>query len=145
MLDNINKNDFNNNLFSGQIYEKKKENSSKDDDDCLELDKKYSNIYKIDIRNRRYPYCLVMTPVRILSWIFPVVGHMGIAQSDGVVRDFYRSYRVSIDTKRYSRRLQIMPLNPKLALNGWDQGIKDAASKYNNKAVRIFSNVFYFF
>lgn len=136
MLDNIN-NDIinNNNIFGRQLYDKKKNNEN---DDCWDLDKKHSNIYKIDIRNRRYPYCLVMTPILILSWIFPIIGHMGIAQSDGVVRDFYRSYRVSIDTKRYNRRLQILPLNPKFALNGWDEGIKNAASKFNNKAVRNF-------
>jgi hypothetical protein len=32
----------------------------------------------------------------ISSWLFPFIGHMGIATSDGVIRDFAGSYFVSV-------------------------------------------------
>lgn len=36
----------------------------------------------------RYPFCLVWTPIPLLTWLFPFVGHLGIATSNGVIRDF---------------------------------------------------------
>lgn len=36
----------------------------------------------------RYPYCLIWTPIPLITWLFPIVGHMGIADSTGIIRDF---------------------------------------------------------
>ena len=43
---------------------------------------------KIDYDAHRYPFCLVWTPIPLLTWIFPFIGHLGIADSKGVIRDF---------------------------------------------------------
>ena len=51
---------------------------------------------EVDVANVRYPHCIVWTPIPILTWIFPLVGHMGIARTDGVIRDFAGSYYVSV-------------------------------------------------
>jgi hypothetical protein len=32
----------------------------------------------IDIEKNRYPFCLVWTPLPIISWILPFIGHTGI-------------------------------------------------------------------
>lgn len=52
---------------------------------------------KIDVLRNRFPYCLVWTPIPILSWMFPFIGHMGIATSSGVIRDFAGSNLVAED------------------------------------------------
>ncbi|KAG9339190.1 hypothetical protein JZ751_024048 [Albula glossodonta] len=44
----------------------------------------------------RYPYCIVWTPIPVLSWILPFVGHMGICTTAGVIRDFAGPYFVSV-------------------------------------------------
>jgi len=33
---------------------------------------------KIDIDNQRYPYCIVWTPLPVISWFLPIIGHTGI-------------------------------------------------------------------
>lgn len=32
----------------------------------------------IDVPNNRYPYCIVWTPLPLISWIIPIIGHTGI-------------------------------------------------------------------
>lgn len=34
------------------------------------------------------PYSLVWAPIPVLSWIWPIIGHLGIAKSDGSIYDF---------------------------------------------------------
>ena len=34
----------------------------------------------------RFPFAIVWTPIHPISWILPFVGHMGIADSNGVPR-----------------------------------------------------------
>ena len=38
---------------------------------------------KIDHEKSRYPNSIVWTPIPLLSWIFPFIGHMGIAMTNG--------------------------------------------------------------
>lgn len=51
---------------------------------------------RIDRDHDRYPHCVVWTPIPLLTWIFPFIGHMGIARTDGVIRDFAGPYYVSV-------------------------------------------------
>jgi hypothetical protein len=55
---------------------------------------------RIDVKRVRYPHCLVWTPIPILTWLFPFIGHMGIARTDGVIRDFAGPYYVSVSTNK---------------------------------------------
>ena len=36
----------------------------------------------------RYPFCIVWSPIPVLTWVWPFIGHMGIALSSGVILDF---------------------------------------------------------
>ena len=38
---------------------------------------------KIDHEKSRYPNSIVWTPIPVLTWIFPFIGHMGIAMTNG--------------------------------------------------------------
>ena len=50
----------------------------------------------IDVHRVKYPHSIVWTPIPLLTWLFPFVGHMGIARTDGVIRDFAGPYYVSV-------------------------------------------------
>ena len=50
---------------------------------------------KIDPERSRFPCCVVWTPIPCLTWLLPFIGHMGIATSTGVIRDFAGPYYVS--------------------------------------------------
>ncbi|GLD58016.1 transmembrane protein 222-like protein [Lates japonicus] len=52
---------------------------------------------KINPEASRYPYCIVWTPIPVLSWLLPFIGHMGICTSTGVIRDFAGPYFVSVN------------------------------------------------
>uniref|UniRef100_A0A8C0L9S2 Transmembrane protein 222 n=1 Tax=Canis lupus dingo TaxID=286419 RepID=A0A8C0L9S2_CANLU len=49
----------------------------------------------MDVDRSRFPYCVVWTPIPVLTWFFPIIGHMGICTSTGVIRDFAGPYFVS--------------------------------------------------
>uniref|UniRef100_A0A8K9Y860 Transmembrane protein 222b n=1 Tax=Oncorhynchus mykiss TaxID=8022 RepID=A0A8K9Y860_ONCMY len=51
---------------------------------------------RIDPDTSRYPYCIVWTPIPVLSWLLPFIGHMGICTSSGIIRDFAGPYFVSL-------------------------------------------------
>ena len=36
----------------------------------------------------KFPYSVVWVPIPLLSWLLPVVGHVGICSSDGTIYDF---------------------------------------------------------
>ena len=55
---------------------------------------------KIDVGRVRYPHCLVWTPIPVITWLFPFIGHMGIARTDGIIRDFAGPYYVSVRTNK---------------------------------------------
>ncbi len=72
---------------------------------------------RIDIVRVRYPHCIVWTPIPLLTWLFPFIGHMGIARTDGVIRDFAGPYYVSVSLTNifinkcdYFNRKMIWPL-----------------------------------
>lgn len=45
----------------------------------------------------RYPFCVVWTPIPLLSWIFPFIGHVGICDSVGRIHDFQGPYSIGVD------------------------------------------------
>eukprot|EP00250_Pteridium_aquilinum_P009149 c18472_g1_i1 orf=326-1156(-) len=51
----------------------------------------------IDPSAARFPRCIVWTPLPIIAWLAPFVGHVGIAHEDGVILDFAGSYFINVD------------------------------------------------
>jgi hypothetical protein len=39
-----------------------------------------------------FPMALVWTPIPVLTWLLPIVGHLGIATTDGIIHDFAGQY-----------------------------------------------------
>uniref|UniRef100_A0A8C2XJD5 Transmembrane protein 222a n=1 Tax=Cyclopterus lumpus TaxID=8103 RepID=A0A8C2XJD5_CYCLU len=87
-----------------------------------------------DNKNSRYPYCIVWTPIPILSWVLPFIGHMGICTSSGIIRDFAGSYFVSEDNMGFGRPTKYWKLDvDKVCGNGaatWDKAVHDASEEY---------------
>ena len=52
---------------------------------------------KIDANRARFPLCIVWTPLPGLTWLLPMIGHTGIAMSDGVIHDFQGPYTIGVD------------------------------------------------
>ncbi|XP_014241415.1 transmembrane protein 222 [Cimex lectularius] len=81
----------------------------------------------------RFPYAIVWTPIPVMTWIFPFLGHMGICTSDGVIRDFAGSYYVSEDRMAFGNPTRYLQLQPDCPPDVWDTAISDAACSYKTK------------
>jgi hypothetical protein len=95
---------------------------------------------EMDVVRSRYPYCIVWTPLPFLTWLFPLIGHMGIAYSSGVIRDFAGPYYVSEDHMAFGNPTKYWVLNPDLALGGpagWDRAIYEASEEYKSRMHNI--------
>eukprot|EP00232_Nephroselmis_pyriformis_P024679 CAMPEP_0182865510 /NCGR_PEP_ID=MMETSP0034_2-20130328/7727_1 /TAXON_ID=156128 /ORGANISM="Nephroselmis pyriformis, Strain CCMP717" /LENGTH=72 /DNA_ID=CAMNT_0024997807 /DNA_START=112 /DNA_END=327 /DNA_ORIENTATION=+ len=60
----------------------------------------------------KFPYCIVWTPLPLVSALYPAIGHTGICRSDGVILDFAGPYYVSVDQMAFGRPTRYVPLDP---------------------------------
>lgn len=53
----------------------------------------------------RWPTCppCRWTPIPIVTWLVPFIGHMGVCTSEGVILDFAGPYFVSVDNLAFGR------------------------------------------
>ncbi|XP_026328089.1 transmembrane protein 222-like [Hyposmocoma kahamanoa] len=94
----------------------------------------------IDHKHIRYPHCIVWTPIPLLTWFCPLLGHMGIAYSSGVIRDFSSSYTVSVDDFAFGKPTKYWQLTPNKVHGGqdaWDGAIDDASNIYSKRRHNI--------
>ncbi len=92
-----------------------------------------SNIkFLIDPKNNRYPYCLVWTPLPLITAIIPCIGHLGICSSDGIIHDFSGPYYVSRDEMAFGNptKYAILNSNELIEKNEWDKAVKKGTNQY---------------
>ncbi|GJQ65998.1 hypothetical protein Trydic_g4091 [Trypoxylus dichotomus] len=95
----------------------------------------------IDKTRDRFPFCIVWTPIPILTWLFPIIGHMGVALSNGVIRDFAAPYTVTEDNMAFGRPTKYWELTPAKAsggVSGWDHGVIEASEIYKGRMHNLF-------
>lgn len=93
---------------------------------------------KVDHKKCRYPHSIVWTPIPILTWLFPFIGHMGICTSQGVIRDFAGPYYVSEDCMAFGNPTKYWMLNLSKVSGGqswevWDRSVHDASEEYKGR------------
>ncbi|XP_015438855.1 PREDICTED: transmembrane protein 222 [Dufourea novaeangliae] len=90
----------------------------------------------VNISRQRFPFCIVWTPIPILTYFLPFIGHMGIATSIGVIRDFAGPYHVSEDNMAFGNPTKYWQLNyakAKGGVQGWDSAVAEASEIYKNR------------
>ncbi|KAK5911595.1 hypothetical protein CgunFtcFv8_005756 [Champsocephalus gunnari] len=92
---------------------------------------------KINTEAGRFPYCVVWTPIPVLSWLFPLIGHTGICTSTGVIRDFAGPYFVSEDNMAFGKPTKYWMLDVSKVYargsNAWDTAVHDASEEYKQR------------
>ncbi|KAG1346351.1 hypothetical protein COCNU_06G001800 [Cocos nucifera] len=68
---------------------------------------------EVDPKRARFPCCIVWTPLPIVSWLAPYIGHVGICREDGAVLDFAGSNFVSMDNFAYGAVARYLQLDRK--------------------------------
>jgi len=94
----------------------------------------------VNVKYQRYPYCIVWTPIPLISWLIPVIGHTGIATADGVIHDFAGSNFVSVDDFAFGDPHKYVQLEPEMDASTWDSCIKKADDKYADEAHNLITN-----
>ncbi|XP_076244060.1 transmembrane protein 222 [Calliopsis andreniformis] len=90
----------------------------------------------IDPERQRFPFCIVWTPLPILTYFLPFIGHMGIATSTGVIRDFAGPYHVSEDSMAFGKPTKYWQLDhtkAKGGAQGWDAAVTEASEIYKTR------------
>ena len=67
----------------------------------------------LDVAHSRFPFSIVWTPLPAITSCLPVVGHLGIADSRGVIYDFGGPYHISVDDFSFSRPYLYLQLDPR--------------------------------
>ena len=99
----------------------------------------YSSSSSPDFSRHRYPHCIVWTPLPIITWIFPFIGHMGICTSAGVIRDFAGPYFVSEDNMGFGNPTRYWQLSPSQAeASSWDSAVRQASDEYSQRMHNLF-------
>lgn len=67
----------------------------------------------VDPHHARFPYCLVWTPLPIVAWLVPFIGHLGICQTNGVILDFAGPFFVNVDNFAFGATARFHRLDPR--------------------------------
>jgi len=67
---------------------------------------------RIDVEQELFPYSITWTPIPMITWCCPCIGHMGICDSDGVIYDFAGPYYIGADHMAFGRPARYLQLDP---------------------------------
>lgn len=107
----------------------------------VEMENSHDEFPHIDFKEDRFPYCIVWTPIPMLTWFFPFIGHMGICMSNGVIRDFAGPYFVSEDNMAFGRPTRYLRLSPKYVEGStimWDEAVSKSSVLYGTRMHNLF-------
>lgn len=68
---------------------------------------------EVDTKKAKFPCCLVWTPLPIVSWLAPFIGHVGICREDGAILDFAGSNFVNVDDFAFGAVARYLQLDRK--------------------------------
>ena len=95
----------------------------------------------IDLRSSHFPYCIVWTPIPILTYIIPCIGHTGIGNSSGIIHDFAGSFFVSVDDFAFGKPTKYIQLDlTEQEKYDWDRAILKGDNRYNMEEHNLFVN-----
>ncbi|KAG7565241.1 hypothetical protein ISN44_As10g019550 [Arabidopsis suecica] len=123
-----------------------------------------SDPMKIDPRRDRFPCCIVWTPLPLISWLVPFIGHVGICREDGVILDFAGPNFVCVDNFAFGAVARYIQINKKkessrssgsCMFNGesryeqeedshekeptWDDALRKGTQEYQHHSYNIFT------
>lgn len=97
----------------------------------------------INPKENRFPFSVVFQPFMPLTCCFPCIGHMGIADSNGIIYDFQGPYFVQSDNMMLGPATRYMRLDPnqitadvpdaRSTAEAWDLCIKQGNEVYRKR------------
>ncbi|KDO20858.1 hypothetical protein SPRG_14089, partial [Saprolegnia parasitica CBS 223.65] len=93
----------------------------------------------IDVARDRFPFCIVWSPLPVITWFLPFIGHMGIGDSHGVIYDFAGPYHIGEDHFAFGRPTRYLRLSlpESLSADDWDDGVRAGCAIYRKRMHNI--------
>eukprot|EP00347_Sterkiella_histriomuscorum_P022121 403331607 len=94
---------------------------------------------EINPAQARFPFCIVWTPLPLITWLLPFIGHTGIAMSDGIIHDFAGPYTIGIDDLAFGETHKYVRLDIE-DTNKYDRAVEKADQIYEQMMHNLFCN-----
>uniref|UniRef100_A0A803PFI1 Thioredoxin domain-containing protein n=1 Tax=Cannabis sativa TaxID=3483 RepID=A0A803PFI1_CANSA len=118
---------------------------------------------QIDPKRARFPCCIVWTPIPVISWFIPFIGHIGICREDGVILDFAGPNFVSVDNFAFGAVARYLPISkekrchafpcpslyisedqqhdeqPENEILTWDDAIRKSTQEFQHRSYSLFT------
>ena len=69
--------------------------------------------FRCEVGKNRYPFSIVWGSLPCLTWLCPVIGHLGITDSKGQIHDFAGPYTICIDDFMTGPVIKYWQLDPR--------------------------------
>ena len=92
----------------------------------------------VDVGRSRYPYCIVWSPLPLITWFIPFIGHTGICDSEGIIFDFAGPYTIGRDSMAFGEPTRYIQLNPLQCREmEWNKGVEAGCEVYSRRMHNI--------
>nr|XP_008338027.1 protein RTE1-HOMOLOG isoform X2 [Malus domestica] len=110
----------------------------------LMIDGSDSPTLQIDPKRSRFPCCIVWTPLPVISWLIPFVGHIGICREDGVILDFAGPNFVCVDNFAFGAATRYIQISKEKNERGsdiktWDDALRKGTQEFQHRAYNLFT------
>ncbi len=92
----------------------------------------------MDVNKAKFPLCITWTPLPLITWLIPCIGHTGICPSNGAIHDFAGPYFIGIDNFAFGSTQKYVQLHidgDKIA--SFNQSLEQADRTYKNRMHNI--------
>lgn len=103
----------------------------------------------IDPAHEHYPFCVVWTPIPLLTWVLPFVGHIGICDSRGHIFDFQGNYSIGEDHMLFGNPTRYWDVSKLFAPTFYnhpvtgDEAEEDAHSQSVQREIQAYDDAIY--
>ena len=89
----------------------------------------------MDTSKHRYPFSIVWTPIHPLTWLAPYIGHCGVCDAEGCVRDFSGPFHVGQDDMLFGwpTRCLVLEKPKQSASSSYDPTVNDICYRFQRQ------------
>ena len=96
---------------------------------------------KIDSDEEYFPFCIVWTPLPCVTWFLPSIGHVGIGDTKGKLRDYIYNFEVNESQLAFGRPTKYLILEMDgREVDEYDEAILKAKLDYKKLEYNFFTN-----
>ncbi|KAL3662949.1 hypothetical protein V7S43_011895 [Phytophthora oleae] len=93
----------------------------------------------IDPSADRLPFCVMWSPLPGITWVLPVIGHLGIVDSAGIIHDFEGTNTIGRDNFLFEAPTRYIQLDVAPdQVTRWDEAVAKGSATYGTHTYNFF-------